>query len=220
MINARGIKKSYGQIEVLKGVDLDIYEGEIVSIIGKSGTGKSTLLHILGTLDTPDEGDVLIDGQDVNKLSRKALAKLRNEKIGFVFQFHHLLKEFTAIENIIIPALIKGMPKADAYKKALGLLEYLNLSDRVSHKPSQMSGGEQQRIAIARALINDPVVIFADEPTGNLDSATSSDLHQLFLRLRDDFKQTFVIVTHNNELSSLSNRTLRMADGLIVASGA
>lgn len=216
MITASNIYKSYGNLEVVKGVDLHIEKKEIVSIVGASGAGKSTLLHILGTLDKADKGSVVIDGTEVNKLSDKALARFRNQKIGFVFQFHHLLPEFTAIENICIPAYIGGMSKTNATKKATQLLEYLNLTDRKDHKPSELSGGEQQRIAVARALINDPAVVMADEPSGNLDSKSAQELHQLFFRLRDEMQQTFIIVTHNPLLAAMSDRTLTMQDGKIV----
>ncbi len=216
MITANNIYKSYGNLEVVKGVDLHIEKKEIVSIVGASGAGKSTLLHILGTLDKADKGSVVIDGTEVNKLSDKALARFRNQKIGFVFQFHHLLPEFTAIENICIPAYIGGKSKKEANDKAMRLLEYLNLTDRKDHKPSQLSGGEQQRIAVARALINDPAVVMADEPSGNLDSKSAQELHQLFFRLRDEMQQTFIIVTHNPLLAAMSDRTLTMQDGKIV----
>ena len=216
MITAKNIYKSYGSLEVVKGVDLHIERKEIVSIVGASGAGKSTLLHILGTLDKADKGSVIIDGTEVNKLNDKALARFRNQKIGFVFQFHHLLPEFTAIENICIPAYIGGMSKAHATEKAMQLLEYLNLTDRKDHKPNQLSGGEQQRIAVARALINNPAVVMADEPSGNLDSKSAQELHQLFFRLRDEMQQTFIIVTHNPLLAAMSDRTLTMQDGKIV----
>lgn len=216
MIKASNITKSYGDLQVLKGIDLEIDRGQIVSIIGKSGTGKSTLLHILGTLDEADTGEVSIDGEVITNLKGKSLATLRNEKIGFIFQFHHLLKEFNAIENVCIPAFIKGTNKAKAMARAKVLLDYLGLTDRMDHKPNQMSGGEQQRVAIARALINEPAVVFADEPTGNLDNATSAEMHNLLVQLKNDFNQTFVIVTHNDELANLSDRTLTMADGLIL----
>ena len=216
MITASNIYKSYGNLEVVKGVDLHIEKKEIVSIVGASGAGKSTLLHILGTLDKADKGSVVIDGTEVNKLSDKALARFRNQKIGFVFQFHHLLPEFTAIENICIPAYIGGASKTEATEKAMQLLEYLNLTDRKDHKPNQLSGGEQQRIAVARALINDPAVVMADEPSGNLDSKSAQELHQLFFRLRDEMQQTFIIVTHNPLLAAMSDRTLTMQDGKIV----
>ena len=215
MITAKNIYKSYGSLEVVKGVDLHIERKEIVSIVGASGAGKSTLLHILGTLDKADKGSVTIDGTDVGKLSDKALARFRNQKIGFVFQFHHLLPEFTAIENICIPAYIGGMGKKEATERAEQLLDYLNLTDRKDHKPSQLSGGEQQRIAVARALINHPSVVLADEPSGNLDSKSAQELHKLFFRLRDELGQTFVIVTHNPELAAMSDRTITIKDGRI-----
>ena len=216
MIKAKNITKSYGDLKVLKGIDLEIDKGQIVSIIGKSGTGKSTLLHILGTLDQADTGDIWIDDVLISDLKGKDLAKLRNEKIGFIFQFHHLLKEFNALENVCIPAFVKGTPKNDAIKRAKELLDYLGLAERMDHKPGQMSGGEQQRVAIARSLINQPKVVFADEPTGNLDNATSAEMHKLLVQLKTDLSQTFVIVTHNDELANMSDRTLTMADGLIV----
>lgn len=215
MIQARGIHKTYGSLEVLKGIDLHINKKEIVSIVGASGAGKTTLLHIIGTLDKADRGQLLIDGTEVNKLNDTALAAFRNRKIGFVFQFHHLLPEFTAIENICIPAYIAGTGKKEATEKAMKLLEYLNLTDRKDHKPSQLSGGEQQRIAVARALINDPAVVLADEPSGNLDSKSAQELHKLFFRLRDEMGQTFVIVTHNPELAAMSDRTVTIKDGLV-----
>ena len=199
MIQATGIHKSYGSLEVLKGIDLYIAKQEIVSIVGASGAGKSTLLHIIGTLDKADRGQLTIDGTEVNKLNDTDLATFRNQKIGFVFQFHHLLPEFTAIENICIPAFISGMSKREAIERAERLLDYLNLTSRKDHKPSQLSGGEQQRIAVARALINKPAVVLADEPSGNLDSKSAQELHKLFFRLRDEMSQTFVIVTHNPE---------------------
>lgn len=215
MIQATGIHKSFGSLEVLKGIDLHIAPQEIVTIVGASGAGKSTLLHILGTLDRADQGTLLIDGIEVNKLGDSALAAFRNKKIGFVFQFHHLLPEFTALENICIPAYIGGTPKEEAVKRAMELLDYLNLTDRKDHKPSQLSGGEQQRIAVARALINRPAVVLADEPSGNLDSKSAQELHQLFFRLRDELKQTFVIVTHNPVLADMSDRTVTIKDGRI-----
>ena len=215
MIQAKGIHKTYGSLEVLKGIDLHINKKEIVSIVGASGAGKTTLLHIIGTLDKADRGQLLIDGTEVNRLNDTALAAFRNRKIGFVFQFHHLLPEFTAIENICIPAYIAGTGKKEATEKATKLLEYLNLTDRKDHKPSQLSGGEQQRIAVARALINDPAVVLADEPSGNLDSKSAQELHKLFFRLRDEMGQTFVIVTHNPELAAMSDRTVTIKDGLV-----
>lgn len=217
MISARDIRKSYGPLEVLKGVSLEVQRGEIVSIIGKSGAGKTTLLQILGTLDLADSGSLVIDGVETGALKSKDLAAFRNDKIGFVFQFHHLLNEFSALENACFPALIKGVSKDKAETKAKELLDYLGLADRLSHKPQELSGGEQQRVAVARALINDPSVVYADEPTGNLDTETSTDLHNLILKLRTDFDQTFVIVTHNDELSALSDRIVRMEDGRIIS---
>lgn len=215
MIQANGIHKSYDNLEVLKGIDLHINRQEIVSIVGASGAGKSTLLHIIGTLDKADRGQLVIDGTEVSKLNDTALAAFRNQKIGFVFQFHHLLPEFTALENICIPAFIGGMGKKEATERAMQLLEYLNLTDRKSHKPSELSGGEQQRIAVARALINNPSVVLADEPSGNLDSKSAQELHQLFFKLRDEMHQTFVIVTHNPELAAMSDRTITIKDGVI-----
>ena len=216
MIQATGIHKSYGSLEVLKGIDLHINKKEIVSIVGASGAGKSTLLHIIGTLDKADRGQLFIDGTEVSKLNETALAAFRNQKIGFVFQFHHLLPEFTAIENICSPAYIGGMGKKEATERAEKLLEYLNLTDRKTHKPSELSGGEQQRIAVARALINQPAVVLADEPSGNLDSKSAEELHKLFFRLRDEMNQTFVIVTHNPTLAAMSDRTITIKDGRIV----
>jgi lipoprotein-releasing system ATP-binding protein len=216
MLKARSIHKSYGQLDILKGVDLDVKKGEIVTIVGASGAGKSTLLNILGTLDRPDSGQLSIAGQELSTLSNKNLSLFRNLKIGFIFQFHHLLVEFNALENVCIPAFIAGKPRAEAEKRAKELLELLGLADRLTHKPSQLSGGEQQRVAVARALINKPALIFADEPSGNLDSTNARDLHELFLKLRKDFDQTFVIVTHNEELAGLSDRQLLMKDGLII----
>ena len=217
MIQATGIHKSYGSLEVLKGIDLHINKKEIVSIVGASGTGKSTLLHIIGTLDKADRGQLLIDSTEVNRLNDTNLAAFRNQKIGFVFQFHHLLPEFTAIENICIPAFIAGMSKKEATERAEKLLDYLNLGKRKNHKPSELSGGEQQRVAVARALINQPSVVLADEPSGNLDSKSAEELHKLFFRLRDEMQQTFVIVTHNPNLAKMSDRTITIKDGKIVA---
>lgn len=216
MIQAKQLYKSYASLQVLKGVDLHIRAGEIVSIVGASGAGKSTLLHILGTLDAADSGVLEIDGVKVNELKEKKLAAFRNQNIGFVFQFHHLLPEFTALENVCIPAYIAKKNKSDSEKKALELLSYLGLEKRASHKPSELSGGEQQRVAVARALINSPKVIFADEPSGNLDSASAKELHNLFFSLREKFNQTFVIVTHNQELADKADRKLLMRDGVIV----
>ncbi|WP_298955610.1 ABC transporter ATP-binding protein [uncultured Nonlabens sp.] len=216
MIKATQIYKSFGDLEVLKGVDLEIKTGEITSVVGSSGAGKTTLLHILGTLEQPDfkPGSRLeIDGTDIIKLTGKQLSKFRNNSLGFIFQFHQLLPEFTALENVCIPAFIANTDKTVAEKRAKELLSYLKLSDRFNHKPGTLSGGEQQRVAVARALINNPKVIFADEPTGNLDSATASDLHQLIFQLREEFNQTFVIVTHNDELANLTDRKLVMSDG-------
>lgn len=215
MISAKNIKKSYGDIHVLKGIDVNIQQGEIISIIGRSGAGKSTLLHILGTLDKTDEGELTICGEDISKLNEKQLAKFRNENIGFVFQFHHLLQEFSALENICIPAFIAGKSMSSTEKKAMELLKYLGLEGRSNHKPNQLSGGEAQRVAVARALINQPAVIFADEPTGNLDKASSENLHQLFVQLQKDFNHTFVIVTHNTDLANLSNRIIVLEDGRV-----
>lgn len=216
MIKVSNIYKSYGNVDVLKGVDLEINKGEVACIVGASGAGKSTLLQIIGTLDKADKGNIMIDEQDVSILNQKSLASFRNKKIGFVFQFHHLLPEFTAIENICIPAYIAGMSKKEATEKAMKLLDYLNLTERKDHKPSMMSGGEQQRIAVARALINDPAIILADEPSGNLDSQSAKELHQLFFDLRNKTGQTFVIVTHNPQLAEMADRTFTMKDGLIV----
>jgi len=213
MIQGIGIEKTYDKLQVLKGVDVQISAGEVVSIVGASGAGKSTLLHLLGTLDRPDRGKILIDGTDVSSLSTAKLAQFRNANIGFIFQFHNLLPEFTALENVCIPAFIAKTDKAEAEKRALELLTFLGLADRASHKPAQLSGGEQQRVAVARALINKPKVIFADEPSGNLDSKNARELHELFFSLRAQFGQTFVIVTHNEDLARMADRTLTMVDG-------
>ncbi len=216
MLKAVNITRKYGQLEVLKGVDIEVNKGEMVSIVGFSGAGKSTLLHILGTLDRPDSGSIWLNNQSVDELRGEKLAAFRNQHIGFVFQFHHLLPEFSALENISIPGWIAGTPKKQVATRAMELLSLLGLADRAEHKPNQLSGGEQQRVAVARALINQPDIIFADEPTGNLDSANAKELHQLFGTLRDRFNQTFLIVTHNEELAALSDRTLHMKDGVIV----
>ena len=216
MIIARDIHKNYGNVTVLKGIDLQIGEGEVTSIVGASGAGKSTLLHIIGTLDLPDRGEVILNDQNILKLGRKAMARFRNENIGFVFQFHHLLPEFTALENVAMPGYIAGKKKKEVDAKAERLLNMLGLSHRLEHKPAQLSGGEQQRVAVARALINDPKVILADEPSGNLDSQNALELHNLFFQLRKDLNQTFVIATHNEQLSQMSDRLLRIKDGRIV----
>jgi lipoprotein-releasing system ATP-binding protein len=219
VISAIQIKKAYKDLKVLKGVDLTISESEIISIVGASGAGKTTLLQILGTLDKPDyttTTELIINGQSIKSLSDKALARFRNINIGFIFQFHQLLPEFTALENICIPAFINNTPKIEAEKRAKELLDYLGLNQRMHHKPNSMSGGEQQRVAVARALINRPNIIFADEPSGNLDSESAEQLHNLFFKLRDEFKQTFVIVTHNQELAAMADRKLTMVDGKIV----
>ena len=217
ILKASGIHKRYGDLHVLKGVEMDASAKEIVSIMGKSGTGKSTLLHILGTLDKADAGSVEICGTDCFSLSARELARFRNEKIGFIFQFHHLLNEFSALENVFIPALIQGASKRSAADRAKELLSYMGLEQRLTHKPTELSGGEQQRVAVARALMNKPEIVFADEPTGNLDTENSVELHNLFLKLRDDFGQSFVIVTHNPELAKLSDRVLHMQDGKFVS---
>ncbi len=213
MLKASNIHKSYDTLHVLKGVDFSVDKGEIVSIVGKSGAGKSTLLHIIGTLDKPDMGSVLYDGREISALKTNALASFRNQHIGFIFQFHHLLPEFTALENVCIPGFILKTPEAQVKKRAKELLDYLGLSERLGHKPNQLSGGEQQRVAVARSLINSPGIIFADEPSGNLDSASSKELHELLFKLRDDFQQTFVIVTHNEALAEMSDRKVEMRDG-------
>jgi lipoprotein-releasing system ATP-binding protein len=213
IIRARNIKKQYGSLQVLKGIDLDVYTSEIVCITGESGAGKSTLLHILGTLDKPDTGDVFCSETNISALSSNRLADFRNKHVGFVFQFHQLLPEFTAMENACIPAWVSGIGKKEAEEKAMPLFSLLGLTDRVHHKPAELSGGEQQRVAIARALINNPAVVFADEPSGNLDSKNAKILHDYFLRLRDELGQTFIIVTHNPELAALADRNLKMVDG-------
>lgn len=216
MVSARDIYKSYGELEVLKGIDLDISNGEVVAIVGASGAGKSTLLHILGTLDDADKGQIIIDGIDLMALNNKSLAGFRNRHIGFVFQFHHLLPEFTALENICIPAFINRAKEDVARKKAEYLLQRLNLTGRSNHKPAQLSGGEQQRVAVARALINDPKVILADEPSGNLDSKNAIELHELFFDLRKSMGQTFVIATHNEQLAEMADKRLHIKDGRIL----
>lgn len=213
MLVAQGIVKSYGDLQVLKGVGLEIGNGEVVSIVGSSGAGKSTLLHILGTLDQPDAGEIFFDGVPVHGMKGKTLAKFRNSRIGFVFQFHHLLPEFTALENVCIPGWIAGKGKKETGERAKYLLGILGLGDRLDNKPGALSGGEQQRVAVARALINEPRIVFADEPTGNLDSANARELHHLFMKLRTEFGQTFLIVTHNEELAGMSDRVLHMKDG-------
>jgi len=216
MLQARGIQKSYGNLQILKGVDLDVKRGEIITIIGASGAGKSTLLHIIGTLDRPDNGMIRLNNVDIHTLSSRKLSAFRNEQIGFIFQFHHLLPEFTALENICIPAFIAGKGKKEAESKAFELLELLGLSDRANHKPNELSGGEQQRVAVARAMVNNPAIILADEPSGNLDSNNAENLHRLFVDLRDTLNQTFVIVTHNENLANLADRTVLMKDGQII----
>ena len=215
MIEIRNIHKSFGNLQVLKGIDLTINKGEIVSIVGPSGAGKTTLLQIIGTLDRADEGTVIIDGTDVSKLSTKKLSDFRNKHLGFVFQFHQLLPEFTALENVMIPAFIAGMSKKEAKERGMELLQYMGLADRASHKPQELSGGEKQRVAVARALVNKPDVILADEPSGSLDTKNKEELHQLFFDLRDKFGQTFVIVTHDEHLATITDRTIKMNDGVL-----
>lgn len=217
MIKGINISKQYDQLQVLKNVSIEIGQGEIVAIVGKSGAGKSTLLHILGTLDRPSEGQIYLDGKLVSSMSDAQLSSFRNNHIGFVFQFHHLLPEFTAIENVMMPSFIKKNSKKEAEDRAKELLDYLGLAQRLTHKPSQLSGGEQQRVAVARALMNKPLVIFADEPSGNLDSQTSKELHDLFYQLNKEFNQTFVIVTHNADLAAMAHRTIQMKDGSVIA---
>lgn len=216
MIQAQGIEKSFGQLKVLKGIDLHVGKSEVISIMGASGAGKSTLLQILGSLSSPDAGSLTIDGVDVARLKGKSLAEFRNRKVGFVFQFHHLLPEFTALENVMIPALVARRSRKEAKQEALRLLADMGLSDRVEHKPSELSGGEQQRVAIARALINKPSVLFADEPSGNLDTKTKEEIHNLFFTLRDKYAQTIVIVTHDPDLAKMCDRSLYMVDGTFV----
>lgn len=213
MIKVQDINKSYGNLQVLKHLSMHVQKGEILSVVGASGAGKTTLLQIIGTLDKPDNGSVVIDGVDVTQLTDKKLSQFRNEHIGFVFQFHNLLPEFTALENVCMPALIKGTSKAEAEKEAMELLRFLNVDSRASHKPSELSGGEQQRVAVARALINRPAVVLADEPSGNLDSLHAKELHDLFFQLRDKYNQTFIIVTHNEELARMADRKITIIDG-------
>lgn len=215
MIQLRNITKSFGSLQVLRGIDLDIQKGQVVSIVGPSGAGKTTLLQIMGTLDQADTGQIIIDGQDVSQLSQKKLAQFRNQHIGFVFQFHQLLPEFTALENIMIPAFIGGVSKKEARQHAMELLEFMGLTERANHKPNELSGGEKQRVAVARALINRPAVVMADEPSGSLDTQNKAELHRLFFDLRDRFGQTFVIVTHDEELASMTDRTIHIQDGRI-----
>ena len=216
MIQLEGITKSFGELQVLKGIDLNIDKGEVVSIVGPSGAGKTTLLQIMGTLDKADSGKIIINGTDIGRLKEKELSAFRNNEIGFVFQFHQLLPEFTALENITIPALIKGLSAGEAKKKALEMLDFLGLKERASHKPSELSGGEKQRVAVARALINNPSVVLADEPSGSLDSKNKEELHNLFFELRDKIGQTFIIVTHDEGLAKQTDRTIHMMDGRII----
>ncbi len=217
MIDIKGITKSFGSLQVLKGIDLHINKGEVVSIVGPSGAGKTTLLQIMGTLDHPDSGTIVIDGTDIRSLNGKEISRFRNQHIGFVFQFHQLLPEFTALENVMIPAFIAGKSKSEAKERAMELLRFMGMEERASHKPNELSGGEKQRVAVARALVNNPAVIFADEPSGSLDSKNKAELHQLFFHLRDRFGQTFVIVTHDEQLAKTTDRTIEMRDGLLYA---
>ena len=219
MIHLTNIEKSFGSLEVLKGIDLEINKGEVVSIVGPRGAGKTTLVQIMGTLDRPDSGKVIVDGVDVSTLSQKKLSDFRNQHVGFVFQFHQLLPEFTALENIMIPAFIAGKSQKEAQRRALELLDFMGLTERAEHKPNELSGGEKQRVAVARALVNNPAVILADEPSGSLDTKNKGELHQLFFDLRDKFGQTFVIVTHDEQLASITDRTIHMKDGRILEEG-
>lgn len=216
VLKARNIHKSYGNLPILKGINLDVEKGEIVSIVGASGAGKSTLLHILGTLDRPDQGILTINNTEVNTLNEKSLSAFRNKHIGFIFQFHHLLPEFSALENICIPSFIRGDSKSSATKRAYELLDLLGLKDRADHKPTELSGGEQQRVSVARALANNPSIILADEPSGNLDTENATSLHSLFFELRKEIEQTFIVVTHNEELANISDRIIHIKDGLII----
>lgn len=216
MIDIKDVRKSFGNLNVLKGITLHIDKGEIVSIVGPSGAGKTTLLQIIGTLDKADSGEICIDGKEISRMSKKQLSDFRNTHIGFVFQFHQLLPEFTALENIMIPAYIAGKSRSEAKKRAMELLDFMGLTDRATHKPNELSGGEKQRVAVARALVNNPAVILADEPSGSLDSKNKAELHQLFFDLRDKFGQTFVIVTHDEELASITDRTIHLRDGVII----
>jgi len=216
MLKAKGIYKNYGNLSILKGIDLEVKTGEIVCIVGSSGAGKTTLLQILGTLDQADTGEIIIDGDNLSELNGEKLAKFRNEKLGFIFQFHQLLPEFTALENVMIPALIGKKNKTESEKRATELLNFLGLGERLEHKPAELSGGEQQRVAVARALMNKPAIIMADEPSGNLDSANAKDLHALFFKLKEELGQTFIIVTHNPELAKMADRCLEMKDGRII----
>ncbi|MBR5929160.1 MAG: ABC transporter ATP-binding protein [Prevotella sp.] len=216
MIDIKDVTKSFGNLKVLKGITLHIDKGEVVSIVGPSGAGKTTLLQIIGTLDKADSGEIRIDGKEISSMSKKRLSDFRNTHIGFVFQFHQLLPEFTALENIMIPAYIAGKSRSEAKKRAMELLQFMGLTDRASHKPNELSGGEKQRVAVARALVNNPAVILADEPSGSLDSKNKAELHQLFFDLRDKFGQTFVIVTHDEELASITDRTIHLRDGVII----
>lgn len=216
MLKAKGIYKNYGNLSILKGIDLEVKTGEIVCIVGSSGAGKTTLLQILGTLDQADSGEIIIDGDNLSELNGEKLARFRNEKLGFIFQFHQLLPEFTALENVMIPALIGKKNKSESEQRATELLKFLGLGERLEHKPAELSGGEQQRVAVARALMNKPAIIMADEPSGNLDSANAKDLHALFFKLKEELGQTFIIVTHNPELAKLADRCLEMKDGRII----